>query len=454
MMEFAIVDIETTGGFAGGNGITEISIQVHDGQRKVSEYNTLVNPGQPIPYYIQGLTGISNAMVAKAPSFQEVAEQIYSILRDRVFVAHNVNFDYSFVKHELALSGYTLQAQKLCTVRLSRRIFPGLPSYSLGNICGYLGITIKDRHRAAGDAIATTRLFELLLENDKEELIRKFIKRHSKERILSPNMPVSQFDKLPETPGVYYFHDQKGKPVYVGKAINIKKRVASHFSNNGTGEQKQEFLRSIYSVSCEECGNELMALILESHQIKHLWPKFNRSQKRFEATYGVLQYFDQRGFKRLCIEKIKKNIHPLATFGNLAQGYDWLRRVVNDYDLCLRLTGIATDTEQCAERNCACLSAVEEEMTDYNRRVDEALGELTANRSFVITEDGRHDDELALVVVENGTFSKMGFVPLNNFSKQGLQEVLPQLPAYKENFTIRQIIFGYSADHPEKLVYY
>jgi len=144
----------------------------------------------------------------------------------------------------------------------------------------------------------------------------------------------------------------------------------------------------------------------------------------------------------------------LATFGNLAQGYDWLRRVVNDYDLCLRLTGIATDTEQCAERNCACLSAVEEEMTDYNRRVDEALGELTANRSFVITEDGRHDDELALVVVENGTFSKMGFVPLNNFSKQGLQEVLPQLPAYKENFTIRQIIFGYSADHPEKLVYY
>jgi len=105
-MEFAIVDIETTGGFAGGNGITEISIQVHDGQRKVNEYNTLINPGQPIPYYIQGLTGISNAMVAKAPPFEEVAEKIYSILNDKVFVAHNVNFDYSFVKHALGQCGY------------------------------------------------------------------------------------------------------------------------------------------------------------------------------------------------------------------------------------------------------------------------------------------------------------------------------------------------------------
>ena len=211
-MEFAIVDIETTGGHAAGNAITEVAIQIHDGEKIIKSYETLINPGTPIPYYISGLTGITNQMVKNAPSFSTVAAAIFELLNNRVFVAHSVNFDYSFLKNELKLSGYELNCKKLCTVRLSRKTFPGLPSYSLGNLCGSLEIPLQNRHRAGGDAAATVVLFEKILAAD-GEAIHKFLKRGSKEQALPPNLPKEEFEKLPETTGVYYFHNRKGKVI-------------------------------------------------------------------------------------------------------------------------------------------------------------------------------------------------------------------------------------------------
>ena len=131
---YAIVDIETTGGYAAANGITEISIQVFDGAAITEKFETLINPGQPIPPYISAMTGITDRMVSEAPAFNQVADKIYQILHDKVFIAHNVNFDYSFVKSHLKEAGYELASKKLCTVRLSRKIIPGLPSYSLGRL--------------------------------------------------------------------------------------------------------------------------------------------------------------------------------------------------------------------------------------------------------------------------------------------------------------------------------
>ncbi len=451
-MEFAIVDIETTGGYASANSITEISIHIHNGQKTIDRFETLINPGQSIPYYIRGLTGITDKMVEKAPPFSKVAAKIFSLLENRVFIAHSVNFDYSFVKQQLADSGYELNVPKLCTIRLSRKIFPDRPSYSLGNLCGYMGIPINNRHRAGGDAEATVKLFELLLENDKECTVLKFVKRNSRERILPPNLPAEQFDKLPETPGVYYFYNQKGKPVYVGKANNIKKRVTSHFANNGTGPQKQDFMRSIYSIGCEECGNELMALILESHQIKQHWPAFNRSQKRFEATYGIFTYHDQNGFKRFCIEKVKKAYNPVSTFNSIEEGLGILRRLTNEFNLCLRLTGVATNATACADNNCTCQNTKQKDITAYNERAENALAKLTRTRTFVIAEKGRRDDEMGIVAVENGVFSKMGYMPIKDFSKAALPEVLPTLPSYKENFNIRQLITSYTYTHPENVI--
>jgi DNA polymerase-3 subunit epsilon len=251
---YAIVDIETTGGYAASNAITEVAIVLHDGNRELKRYETLVRPGIGIPRYVQALTGISDEMVAGAPSFEEIAGLVYDWLRDAVFIAHNVNFDYSFLKHQLKDCGYVLDCKKLCTVRLSRKTFPGAPSYSLGNICKYLGISIPNRHRAGGDADATVRLFEQILKAGGLEHIRTMLKGNSREHYLPVNLPAEQLDQLPMVPGVYYFHDQKGKVIYVGKAKNLRHRVTSHFSNNKPGRQKQEFLRNIYSISHETTG--------------------------------------------------------------------------------------------------------------------------------------------------------------------------------------------------------
>jgi DNA polymerase-3 subunit epsilon len=184
---YAIVDIETTGGYASANGITEVAIVLHNGKEVEGKYQTLVNPLQLIPRYITALTGITNEMVADAPSFQEVAQNVFRLLEDRVFVAHNVNFDYSFIKHHLSQVGYELEARKLCTVRLGRKVFPGLPSYSLGNLCRSLSISIENRHRAMGDAAATTALFERILLADSDGQLEKMLKRGSRETYLPMN---------------------------------------------------------------------------------------------------------------------------------------------------------------------------------------------------------------------------------------------------------------------------
>jgi DNA polymerase III subunit epsilon len=192
---YAIVDIETTGTYSAANGITEISILVFDGTTIVSTFETLINPGQPIPRFIQAMTGITDEMVADAPSFSDIAEKVYSILHDKIFIAHNVNFDYSFVNGHLRQHGFELNSKKLCTVRLSRKILPGFPSYSLGKLCQSLGIPVNGHHRAGADTEATVKIFQLLLANDKEQHIQKSLLRNSKEATLPPNVPKEHFEQ-------------------------------------------------------------------------------------------------------------------------------------------------------------------------------------------------------------------------------------------------------------------
>jgi DNA polymerase-3 subunit epsilon len=183
---YSIVDIETTGSRAFGNSITEIAILVHDGYNVVDEFHTLVNPGVPIPYFITSLTGINNAMVAGAPDFSEIAEKVHAILSQTIFVAHNVGFDYSFVKNELKLSGYQWAAEKLCTVRMGRKFLPGFESYSLGRLCESLDIEIEARHRAYGDAKATVEVFERILKNGGEEFFQSKYKLLNKQMYFKP----------------------------------------------------------------------------------------------------------------------------------------------------------------------------------------------------------------------------------------------------------------------------
>ncbi|MET3020795.1 3'-5' exonuclease [Flavobacterium hydatis] len=210
-VQYAIVDIETTGGNASGSRITEIAIIIHNGKKVMDRFETLVNPQKEIPLPIFALTGINNEMVRDAPIFDDIAEQVLQMLEGRIFVAHNVNFDYSFVRHELERSGLKWTARKLCTVRAARKIRPGFSSYSLGNLCVSLDIPVENRHRAGGDADATVILFTRLLQWDHEGEIAKMIKNTAQDQRLPPNLPPSDFEQLPEKPGVYYFYDQQKK---------------------------------------------------------------------------------------------------------------------------------------------------------------------------------------------------------------------------------------------------
>jgi DNA polymerase-3 subunit epsilon len=450
---YAIVDIETTGGYAAGNNIIEISIQVFDGKEIIESFETLVNPFQPIPRYIQGFTGIDDEMVKDAPCFEDIAREVYYLLHDKIFVAHNVNFDYSFIRNHLSIFGYTLNAKKLCTVRLARQIFPGFPSYSLGRLCDSMGIEIENRHRAGGDAAATVILFKKLLEGDVKGCIENSLKRNSKEQCLPPNVPKDDFLKLPARPGVYYFHDNKGKVVYVGKAKNIRNRVNSHFSNNSDSRQKQNFLRSIYSIRFEETATELMAAILESSEIKRLWPLFNKSQKRPEEVFGIFMYEDRAGYMRLAIERKRRHSNPVCSFNYKVDGHGVLKKLMHEFRLCPKLCFIQTDNGDCQgmiDGHCDGSCEKKEAAELYNQRVLKAIASLTQKPSYIVIDKGRKHEEQSCIMVLNGSFFGMGYLPknLNDISYELIKDYIQP---YKENNYILTLLNSHTSQFPEQV---
>lgn len=445
-MIYAIVDIETTGGYASANGITEIAVIIHDGNKVIDQFESLINPLQPIPFYIQNLTGITDEMVAGAPVFSEVAEKLYHLLNDKVFVAHNVNFDYSFLKHQFLHCGYDLNTKKLCTVRLTRKVFTDLPSYSLGNICRSLEIPIENRHRATGDALATALLFEMLLGHDAQPHIDQFLKKSSKEQYLPLNLSKDQIDRLPNKPGVYYFRDQKGKVIYVGKAKNLKSRVSSHFTHNGAGRQKQEFSRNVHHISYQLCGTELMAAILEETEIKKLWPVYNKSRKQIDFQYGLYAFEDQKGYMRLAIERKRKHLHPVYTFGLLMEGYQILWNLIRRYQLSPRLCFVDKSADSIDDE------ALYSNPKIYNLRVEDALESLQEElSSFVIVGGGIEPGEQSCILIEKGRFYGMGYIP-QQMSVENIPKLKKRLTPYPDNDFIRHLIFRFAESHPESKV--
>ncbi len=450
---YAIVDIETTGGHAIANGITEIAICIHDGTKVIEKYSTLINPRREIPFHITTLTGISNEMVKNAPFIEEVAADIYKMLKGKIFVAHNVNFDYSFVRFHLAACGYTLQNAKLCTLRLSRKIIPGYPSYSLGKLCHQLGIENNARHRAMGDAEATAILFSLLIQKDKDKYITKALKQNSKEQVLPPNLPKQDIEQLPNKPGIYYFHDQHGKVIYVGKAKSLYKRVCSHFSGNNPGPQRQEFLKNIYQISYQLCGTELVAFVLEAIEIKRLWPKYNQALKRFEHAYGIYTFEDQRGFLRMAIDKQHKAMNAIYTCNSLAEGRNLLLQLIDAFELCPKLCFIQTNTGACTGPNkdqCACEGF--ETTEAYNTKVNRAIEKLNeALPTYAIRDAGRTDNEHSCLLIEKGKFYGLGFIS-SYLDANNLVHLKPHLTAYPGNDYIKSIIAGYATKFPDRKV--
>lgn len=443
---YAIVDIETTGGYADNHRMTEIAIYHHDGIQITNHYHTLINPGRSIPYFITGLTGISYEMVKASPSFAEVAKEIHERLKDRVFVAHNAHFDYSFLKKEFEDAGINWSSKKLCTVRLSRKIIPGLSSYSLGRLAESLGVVINNRHRAGGDAEATSKVFDLLLKRDTEGVIVKALKRNSGETILPPNLPKEDFDKLPAKAGVYYFRDARGNVIYVGKAINIKKRIAGHFSGEAREWNRSNIRNEIHHITYELTGSELIALILESQEIRRLWPKYNLAQKQRVDEWGVFQYEDRAGYLRFSINMVSRGVKPLVSFSAKGDAWNFMWEKVREFDLCPKLSGLQVAKGLCfsyqtSECRGACMGV--ESAKKYNKRIKSCLDSfLEKGNSLAIIGTGRRNNERSLVLVENGAYLGFGFID-KKASLNDFEAAKDLIKIGKENRIVQNLVNSY-----------
>lgn len=409
---FAIIDIETCGSkFQYPKGrIIDIAILVHDGLQVVETFSTLINPGCHISGFYSNLSGITNEMVADAPHFHQVAKKIVELTEGKIFVAHNVGFDYGFIKEEFSFLGYNFRREKLCTVKLSRKLLPKRISYSLGHLCASLNIPIVNRHRALGDAEATAKLFDLLMQVKAQSPQYRSM---GIEDIMATRIDkIKQYvlNKLPEACGVYYFLDKEGKIIYIGKSTNIYNRAISHFNNH---ERKgRKMLNELYNVEHELTGSELIALLLETEEIKKHKPQFNRAQKADIFTHSISWFKDKQGVINLKIEPYEEAENSLQAFNNYPAAREKLEQWIDEYSLCLKHCGLSED-EICFNhqiKKCRGICAQLEEIEEYNKRPLKLVDEFSfGNQSFMVVDKGRRPDEQSLILIENGHYAGYGY---------------------------------------------
>ncbi|MBI9041492.1 exonuclease domain-containing protein [Lutibacter sp.] len=449
---YSIIDIETTGH---SSKITEISIFIHNGKKVIDEYTTLVNPQCSIPPFITNLTGINNQMVANAPKFFEIAKKIEEFTKDTIFVAHNVNFDYNIIQQEFKDLSFSFKRKKLCTIRLSRKLIPGLKSYSLGALCTSQHIEIKDRHRAKGDAEATAILFKKLLDLDENETVfNSFLNPRSKQATLPPMLSKKVFDALPTSTGIYYFKNNKDEIIYVGKANNIKQRVASHFYDKSKKEVTMCLETS--NITFEETGSELIALLLESSEIKKRYPKFNRAQRRTNESVGIFSYEDRNGIMHIASNKLKLISNPIQKFYSETECRIFLEKLCETFELCPKYCHLQTNVSTCFHyqiKQCKGVCRDEEEISSYNKRVNKALNSIQfKNKNFVIKESGRTKKETAYVLVLNGIYKGFGFTK-DADKLTSANDYLTIISPQKDNSDIHRILKPYINNEGNSIEY-
>lgn len=451
---YAIVDIETTGNGYKGSKITEISIFIHDGEKVVNEFTTLVNPESNIPTFITNLTGINNAMVNKAPKFYEIAKKVQEITENTVFVAHNVNFDYNIIHQEFKDLGFDFKRKKLCTVRLSRKLIPGLNSYSLGPLCASQSIVIEGRHRARGDAEATTILFEKLLRLDHDQKVfGSFLHPKSRQATLPPLLPKSIFDKLSEKTGVYYFKNGKNEVIYVGKANNIKQRVLSHFYDKAKKEITMCLETS--NITFTETGNELLALLLESAEIKKIFPKYNRAQRKSQESVALFYYEDRNGVLHIAYNRLKLVSNPVMKFYTITECRNFLEKLCEEFELCPKYCHLQTNVSSCFHyqiKACKGICREEESVALYNKRVQQAIASVQfQTENFIIKESGRNKNEYAYVLILNGIYQGFGYMD-KTLKINATEDYLEAIQTQKDNKDIKRILSAYLYKNKETML--
>ncbi len=458
--KYAIIDIETTGGTARRDKITEIGVVITDGKKVLKTFHSLVNPERSIPPHITRITGITDDMVQDAPFFYEIAKELVEITDGTIFVAHNVRFDYGFIKEEFSKLGYTFTKRQLCTVKLSRKAFPGLRSYSLGNLISHFDIPVNARHRALEDAEATAIIFHKILESPVAmDSINQFVSAGIKEAKLPPGISMEQLHELPESPGVYYLRSEGGVILYVGKSKNIRKRVLQHFSK--ITSKSDRFAKRVRQVSCEETGSELIALLKESHEIKSIQPEFNRAQRTRTYPFFIHYFIDLSGYIRFEILKSSvktragKNI--LSYHKNSVGAKSRLGGIMREFELCQNLCGLEDADHACFQYKInACSGAcIKEEIPEnYNERA--MLGVQAIQRiiekDMIIIDKGRTHDEASVILVEDGDFKGFGYIPSSDV-QYGIEELKEAIEDYPVNKEANRIIQSYLKKYSLKTIY-
>ena len=440
---YAIVDIETTGGKYNEEGITEIAIHKFDGHQIVDSFISLVNPERSIQPFVVNLTGINNQMLRSAPKFYEVAKRIIEITENSVIVAHNSKFDYRILRTEFKRLGYEYERESLCTVELSKKLIPDLDSYKLGKLCRTLGIPVADRHRANGDAIATVKLFQLLLDKDVEKEIIKSTVRNEPKLQLDPKL-IDIIEGLPSRTGVYYMHRADGEIIYIGKSKNIKKRVNQHFTN--TNHKSKKIQSQVVTVTFEITGSELVALLKESEEIKRNKPIYNRALRQTIFTHALYSIEDEKGYLNLIIDKADGRKNPITTFSNRQSAKNHLFKITEEYNLCQKLTGLYDTETNCFNYtieacNGACIC---EELPElYNKRVNQVIQKHSfENKNMVIVDKGREYDEHSAILIEDGVFRGIGFYNLN-YQINNIEVLKSLITSMESNRDVQHIIKSY-----------
>lgn len=353
-------------------------------------------------------------MLRNAPKFYEVAKRIVEITEDCILVAHNAQFDYRILCTEFRRLGFDYQRKTLCSVELAKTLIPGQPSYSLGKLVRALGIPVTDRHRASGDALATVKLFKLLLNKDTtKSIIQKSIRLNPKRQLEPKHLDI--IANLPAITGVYYMHKQNGDIIYIGKSNNIKKRINQHFT--GTNAKSKKLQAKVTSVTYEATGSELVALLKESEEIKKVKPMHNRALRRSIFTHALYTFTDEQGYINLKIDIADGRKKNITTFSNRQSGKSFITKAVDDYNLCQKLCGIYKTQTSCFNYEIkTCQGAcIQKELPEvYNKRVQALIEKNSySNKNMVIIDKGREIDERSAILIENGVFKGVGFFNLN-----------------------------------------
>lgn len=406
-MKYAIIDIETTGGNFKTGQITEIAVFLHNGATQIDTYQTLVNPQVPIPPFITKLTGISDEMVETAPTFPEVAEELLRITEGAVFVAHNVNFDYGYIREAYRQLGIEFKRKKLCTVQLSRRAFPGLASYSLDKITRELGISLPGHHRAGVDAEATMLLFEKILVSENEKgLFDANAGIPNTDGLSSPLIDKEFLSAIPDECGVYRFYDENDQVLFVKRAENILTAICDKLNQTDT-QTAADLRKKLYRIDYDLTGGGLLAQLMEAHDVLGFLPEFNFGKFSMKAHFGLYSR-NVEGKRQLLLLKRRRGSRPERVFANFYEGLDFLREI--------------------AERHHTEITQL-----PYGRKtvpgiyMDAELhgAEETKAASYLLIDEGRHVQERTIILVENDIVVGYGYYdtdgPITAFGRDDLQ---------------------------------